>query len=64
MGTRRQFLRTVGKSAAIGAVAGPWVWSPRTAWAANDRIAVGIIGVGTMGRGHLGAMLGRGDVQV
>jgi predicted dehydrogenase len=32
--------------------------------AANERIAVGVIGVGTMGRGHLGAMLGRNEVQV
>jgi predicted dehydrogenase len=32
--------------------------------AANDRIALGFIGVGTMGRGHLGAFLGMADVQV
>jgi predicted dehydrogenase len=32
--------------------------------AANDRINLGFIGVGTMGRGHLGSFLGMGDVQV
>jgi predicted dehydrogenase len=32
--------------------------------AANDRITLGFIGVGTMGRGHLNGFLGRGDVQV
>lgn len=31
---------------------------------ANDRIRVGFIGVGTMGRGHLGKFLGQADVQV
>ncbi|HEY8505455.1 MAG TPA: Gfo/Idh/MocA family oxidoreductase [Gemmataceae bacterium] len=31
---------------------------------ANDRIGLGFIGVGTMGRGHLGAFLGMDDVQV
>src|SRR5262245_41215374 len=30
----------------------------------NDRINLGFIGVGTMGRGHLGSFLGRGEVQV
>jgi predicted dehydrogenase len=31
---------------------------------ANDRINLGFIGVGTQGRGHLGAFLGMNDVQV
>jgi predicted dehydrogenase len=32
--------------------------------AANDRLALGFIGVGTMGRGHLGGFLGRKEVEV
>jgi len=31
---------------------------------ANDRLQLGFIGVGTMGRGHLGSFLGMKDVQV
>lgn len=58
--TRRNFLR----AAAAGAVA-PWVISSRVwAQAASERIAVGFIGVGTMGRYHLSALLGRPDVEV
>src|SRR5262249_23211219 len=30
----------------------------------SDRITLGFIGVGTMGRGHLGSFLGRPEVQV
>lgn len=32
--------------------------------AANDRLTIGFIGVGTMGRSHLNGFLGRGDVEV
>ncbi|MFM8288780.1 MAG: gfo/Idh/MocA family oxidoreductase, partial [Planctomycetaceae bacterium] len=32
--------------------------------AANDRLTLGFIGVGTMGRSHLNGFLGRGDVEV
>ncbi|MEZ6106594.1 MAG: hypothetical protein R3B96_10860 [Pirellulaceae bacterium] len=31
---------------------------------ANDRINLGFIGIGMMGRGHLGGFLNHGDVQV
>ena len=62
--TRRQFLR-----AAAAVSAAPYFVSsialgrgPRRA--ANDRIAVGFIGVGNMGGGHLGGFLGDKEVQV
>lgn len=55
---RRQFLR--------GAAAAPFVFAGLRAHAAraNDRLTLGFIGVGTMGRGHLGGFLGSTDVQV
>jgi predicted dehydrogenase len=62
--TRRAFL----KSTAAAAVLGPTLLSRslRAAGklAANDRLQIGFIGVGTMGRGHLGRFLGQPDVQV
>jgi predicted dehydrogenase len=56
--SRRQFLH--------GAVAAPLVFSGirATAAAANERITLAFIGVGMMGRGHLGGHLGSADVQV
>lgn len=58
--SRRRFLQ----SAAVASVA-PLVWS-RSSLAAgpNDKLALGFIGVGTMGRGHLGGFLGRANVEV
>jgi len=55
--TRRTFL-------AATAVAPTVLVRQAGAVAANDKIAVGFIGVGTMGRGHLGGMLGRKEVEV
>jgi predicted dehydrogenase len=57
--SRRTFLRTAAASAAA-----PLVFSPSSALAANDKINLGFIGVGTMGRGHLGGFLGRPEVEV
>lgn len=55
--SRRTFL-------AAGAAA-PFVFSRRAgAVAANDKLTLGFIGVGTMGRGHLGGFLGRNEVEV
>lgn len=54
--TRRAFLGSTA-AAAIVHTAGPAV-------AANDRIGIGLIGHGVMGRGHLSLLLGRNDVQV
>ena len=58
--SRRSFLGT-----ASAAVAAPLVW-PRTAraLAPSDKLTLGFIGVGTMGRGHLGGFLGREAVEV
>lgn len=58
--SRRQFLR----SAAATGLAGPLLLSSSSRAAPGDRITLGFIGVGTMGRGHLGNFLGRGEVQV
>ncbi len=49
--SRRTFL-TAGAAA-------PLVWSQSSAFAANEKLTLGFIGVGTMGRGHLGGFLGR-----
>jgi predicted dehydrogenase len=54
--TRRSFLAA---SAAV-----PLVYSRAPGMAANEKIALGFIGVGTMGRGHLGGFLGRNEVEV
>jgi predicted dehydrogenase len=57
--SRRQFF------AASAASAAPLVLSrPAGALAANEKIAIGFIGVGTQGRGHLGGLLGRKEVEV
>ena len=61
--TRRQFL--VGSCAAVAA---PYVITSTALGAdgrppASERIVMGGIGIGNMGRGDQGAFLGRGDVQ-
>jgi len=62
--SRRSFL----KSTAAAAVIGPAILS-RNSFAqeraeANDRIQIGVIGVGTMGRGHVARFLKQQDVQL
>jgi predicted dehydrogenase len=57
--SRRTFLRTAAASAAA-----PLVFAPSSAFAANEKLTLGFIGVGTMGRGHLGGFLGRKEVEV
>ena len=54
--------RTFMKSAAVAAAPLVWVKSGRAA--PSDKLAVGFIGVGTMGRGHLNGFLGRDGVEV
>jgi len=51
--TRRRFM----------ASAAPLAFA-RPAFAANDKLAVGFIGMGTMNRGHLNGMLNRKEVEV
>ena len=62
--SRRTFIKTTG-AATLGA---PFVITSSalgnaTRPAASDRIVMGGIGIGNMGRGDQGAFLGRGDVQ-
>ena len=59
--SRRSFL---GASAV--ASAGPLLWPRASAAdpAPSDKLTLGFIGVGTMGRGHLGGFLGRNTVEV
>lgn len=62
--TRRDFLKTAGAAA----VAAPYIITSSALGdqdrpAASDRIVMGGIGIGNMGRGDQGAFLGRGDVQ-
>src|SRR5271156_4951207 len=61
--SRREFVQ----SAAVGAV--PLILSRSVLGddkkdAANERLGIGFIGVGTMNRGHLGHFLGQKEVQV
>jgi predicted dehydrogenase len=61
--SRRQFVHTL----AAGAAGLPLLADPLHAAGAkgpNDRITLGFIGVGTMGRGHLAGFLHAPDVQV
>jgi predicted dehydrogenase len=64
MTTRRTFIQSLAATAAMG----PTILTSRSRaqdkTAANDRIQLAFIGVGTMGRGHLGKFLGQKDVQV
>ena len=53
------------KGVAAASVAGPLILSRAAGQpAANERITLGFIGVGTMGRGHLRRFLGFKDLQV
>jgi predicted dehydrogenase len=58
--SRRQFLA----SSAVGVAGTALVGHALRAADANDRLNLGFIGVGTMGRGHLNSCLGMKDVQV
>ena len=58
--TRRSFL----KSTAAGVLAPAVLVKTTRAAEANERLTLGFIGVGTQGRSHLGAFLGRKEVEV
>jgi threonine dehydrogenase-like Zn-dependent dehydrogenase len=66
--TRRRFFALVGKSAATFTLGSALFVSENSSSAQkvspNDRIGVGFIGVGGMGRGHLGWFLGQPDCDV
>ncbi len=57
--SRRSFLA----SASASAVA-PLVWTRTAKAAPSEKLALGFLGVGTMGRGHLSGFLGRDTVEV
>ncbi len=62
--SRRDFLKTAGAAA----IAAPYIITSTALGGqdrppASDRIVMGGIGIGNMGRGDQGAFLGRGDVQ-
>ena len=57
--SRRSFLKSAAAAALLPAAMSRGVWA-----AASERINLGFIGVGTMGRYHLKSFLGRGDVEV
>jgi predicted dehydrogenase len=58
--SRRKFLKTAAASTAAPLI----LSSTNRAFAANERLAIGFIGVGTQGRGHLGSYLGKQNVEV
>jgi predicted dehydrogenase len=59
--SRRQFVQ--GAAAAAAGLPG-LVLAEEKKLAANDRVGIGFIGMGTQSRGHLGYHLGQKDVQV
>ena len=64
--TRRKFLQRAVVASAVG---GPWmipssVHGMGGSTPPSERITIGLIGRGMMGRGHLRVLLGRKDVQV
>ena len=66
MSTRLVSRRRFVQGTLAAAVAGPTILTSlsKTRAAANDRLNLGIIGVGTMGRGHVGRFLGYPEVQI
>ena len=66
--SRRQFLKT-SAAASVAALGVPYFVPARSLGAENaaapsDRVVIGVIGCGGMGRGHLGALLDHPEVQV
>ncbi|MEX2119072.1 MAG: Gfo/Idh/MocA family oxidoreductase [Pirellulales bacterium] len=59
--SRRRFVQTTSAFLALPLILRR---SARGAFAASDRLGLGFIGVGTMGRYHLRSFLGQADVQV
>lgn len=61
--TRRTFLKTAGAAIGVPYVITSTALGNSDRPAASDRIVMGGIGIGNMGRGDMGAFLGRRDVQ-
>ena len=61
--TRREFLKTAGAAIAVPYVITSTALGAEDIPPASDRIVMGGIGIGNMGRGDQGAFLGRPDVQ-
>ena len=61
--TRREFLKTAGAAIAVPYVITSNALGNADVPPASDRIVMGGIGIGNMGRGDQGAFLGRSDVQ-
>jgi hypothetical protein len=61
--SRREFLKAAAAAVAAPCVIPGAVLGNQDRPAASERITMGGIGIGNMGRGDLGAFLGRGDVQ-
>jgi hypothetical protein len=61
--TRREFLKTAGAAIAVPYVITSAALGAENTPPASDRIVMGGIGIGNMGRGDQGAFLGRPDVQ-
>jgi predicted dehydrogenase len=62
--TRRQFLRLSGAAIAFPSIVPASVLGRNGATAANSRIVMGMIGVGSMGSGHVRGFLAHQDVRV
>ena len=60
--TRRSFIRSIGQSLAYGAIAAPFV-SRRQVLGANERIGVGIIGIGRQASGLLTGLITLKEAQ-
>ncbi len=61
--TRREFLKTASAALAVPYVITSTALGAEDVPPASDRIVMGGIGIGNMGRGDMGAFLGRSDVQ-
>ena len=62
--TRRSFLGAAAATAAAPCLVPSSVFAGNGVVAPNDRIALGFIGIGAMGQGHLGVCLHRPEVQI
>lgn len=62
--TRRDFVKGAAAALTLPFTVPGSAFADKDKVAANDRLTLGFIGMGTMNRGHLGHFLGQKDVQV